>query len=33
VIGARAGVLTAENARLRASLGKLWQKIASTCAT
>jgi ribonuclease P protein component len=33
VIGARAGVLTADNARLRAALETLWQKIASTCAT
>jgi ribonuclease P protein component len=33
VIGARAGVLSADNARLRAALEKLWQKIASTCAT
>jgi ribonuclease P protein component len=32
VVGVRAGVLTADNARLRAALEKLWQKIASTCA-
>jgi len=33
VIGARAGVLTADNARLSSALEKLWQKISSTCAT
>jgi ribonuclease P protein component len=33
VIGARAGVLAADNAQLRAALEKLWQKISSTCAT
>jgi ribonuclease P protein component len=33
VIGVRAGVLTADNARLRSALEKLWHKIASTCAT
>jgi ribonuclease P protein component len=33
VIGVRAGVLTADNARLRSALEKLWQKISSTCAT
>jgi ribonuclease P protein component len=32
VIGVRAGVLTADNARLRTALEKLWQKISSTCA-
>jgi ribonuclease P protein component len=31
VIGARAGVLTADNAQLRSALEKLWQKISSTC--
>jgi len=33
VIGTRVGVLSADNARLRAALEKLWHKIASTCAT
>ena len=33
VIGVRAGVLSADNARLRCALEKLWQKISSTCAT
>jgi ribonuclease P protein component len=33
VIGVRAGVLTADNRRLRSSLQQLWQKISSTCAT
>jgi ribonuclease P protein component len=32
VIGARAGVLVADNAQLRCALEKLWQKISSTCA-
>jgi ribonuclease P protein component len=32
VIGVRAGVQSIDNARLRAGLEKLWQKIASTCA-
>jgi ribonuclease P protein component len=31
VIGVRAGVQTADNARLRAALEKLWQKISATC--
>jgi ribonuclease P protein component len=31
VIGVRAGVLTVDNARLRAALEKLWQKISATC--
>jgi len=31
VIGARAGVLSADNARLRSALEKLWLKIAATC--
>ena len=31
VIGARAGVLAADNARLRSALEKLWLKIGSTC--
>ena len=31
VIGARAGVLTADNARLRSALEKLWLKISATC--
>jgi len=33
VIGTRVGVLSADNACLRAALEKLWHKIASTCAT
>jgi ribonuclease P protein component len=32
VIGVRAGVVSVDNAHLRAALEKLWQKIASTCA-
>jgi len=32
VIGVRAGVQSVDNARLRAGLEKLWQKISSTCA-
>ena len=32
VIGARAAVRGADNARLRSTLEPLWQKIASTCA-
>ena len=31
VIGVRAGVQTADNARLRSALEKLWQKISATC--
>ena len=31
VIGVRAGVLAADNARLRSALERLWQKIGSTC--
>jgi len=31
VIGVRAGVLAADNARLRSALEKLWQKTGSTC--
>lgn len=31
VIGARAGVLAADNARLRSALEKLWSKISATC--
>jgi ribonuclease P protein component len=31
VIGARAGVLAADNARLRSALENLWLKIGSTC--
>ncbi|MFI4869467.1 MAG: ribonuclease P protein component [Steroidobacterales bacterium] len=31
VIGARAGVLTADNARLRSALEKLWLRISATC--
>jgi len=31
VIGVRAGVQSVDNARLRAGLEKLWQKISSTC--
>jgi hypothetical protein len=33
VIGARAGVLAADNARLRSALEQLWQRISSTCAS
>jgi|HubBroStandDraft_4_1064222.scaffolds.fasta_scaffold1014393_1 ribonuclease P protein component len=33
VIGVRAGVLSADNASLRSSVEKIWQKISSTCAT
>jgi ribonuclease P protein component len=32
VIGVRAAVRTADNARLRGALEQLWQKITSTCA-
>lgn len=31
VIGVRAGVQTADNARLRSALEQLWQKISATC--
>ncbi|MFI4905890.1 MAG: ribonuclease P protein component [Steroidobacteraceae bacterium] len=31
VIGVRAGVQTADNARLRSALERLWQKISATC--
>jgi ribonuclease P protein component len=33
VIGVRAGVRTADNARLRSALEKLWQKISAACVT
>jgi ribonuclease P protein component len=33
VIGVRAGVLTADNGRLRSALENLWQKIPATCVT
>jgi ribonuclease P protein component len=33
IIGARAGALKADRAHLRASLDKLWRKIATSCAT
>ena len=32
VIGARAGVLAADNARLRSALEQLWQRMSFTCA-
>jgi ribonuclease P protein component len=31
VIGARAGVLAADNAQLRGALEKLWQKVTTAC--